>query len=431
MNINKSNQNKKIIYVLIALSTLPLFSLLFLSSELENIISKFASVTGFVGGVLLLWQFIFGIRGVIKNITPDYDWAIKIHSFMGVFGCLFVFSHPVLISLSYNQSLTYIFDIDFSNNFSTFVSFGRIALVLYLFVWITSSIFRKLISYRNWLYIHYLSYPMLFFVIIHPYQIGTILNSNTIIQYYWFFLTLVATVSIVIKIKDILNIGWYRVKLLENIKLPGEIYLLKYKFQTLPNLIPGQYFYIKNKYIGEAHPFSVLDWDETDETITFGIKALGKYTRELENSKVGEIHYLDGAFGQFTIEGQSTEGTKVILAGGIGITPFYRLVLDFNNPKTYLFYANMKIDYALYRDKFKKLLGKNYYDFISHEKIQGDNIVCDIISSNNIKNILKDRNVSTIKFFICGSPGFTKAMINCLKELGVSREMIFIEEFEY
>jgi len=65
------------------------------------------------------------------------------------------------------------------------------------------------------------------------------------------------------------------------------------------------------------------------------------------------------------------------------------------------------------------------------KKVSGKNIVCDVISTSKIKEITSKYDLKNINFFICGSPGFTKGMINCLKELGVSKSKIFIEEFEY
>jgi NAD(P)H-flavin reductase len=272
---------------------------------------------------------------------------------------------------------------------------------------------------------------MLFFILIHPLQIGSILNSNSFVLYYWYFLVSVAILSVLIKIVDIFNLSFRKTKVIDISFYPGDIYIIKYKFnEELPYLFPGQYFYIKNNFFGEAHPFSVLDFDFEAKTISFGIKNLGKFTKYLMNTKVGDSHYLDGPFGEFTVQAQN-EDPKIILAGGIGITPFYRLIKDFGNENTYLFYANQKIDYALYRDKFKDLLKGNYYDFISHEKLNGKNIICDFITTDKIKEIASKFNNENVNYLICGSPMFTKAMLGCLEELKVPKNNILIEEFEY
>jgi len=431
MDYQISQQRKKIVHFLIVLSILPFLLFFILDSELSTGLEKAASLSGFVGGVFLIWQFILGIRGFVKNITADYDWAIKIHTFLGIGGGVAVIAHPVLMSSLNNVNFFAFLFLDFSNTYNSYLSYGKISFILFLIIWLTSAVFRKALTYRNWLYIHYLSYPMLFFMLIHPFQIGTLLNSNIFVLYYWYFLVLVSILSILVKVRDILNFSFQKYQV-ENIDhLPGDIYILTYKVNgNFPKLVPGQYFYIKNRFFSEAHPFSVLDYDEDKKLISFGIKSLGKYTEELKKTKINDSHFIDGPFGEFTVEGQN-EDPKVILAGGIGITPFYRLVKDFGNEDTYLLYSNFKLDYALFREKFKNILSKNYFDFISNEKIDGKNIVCDVISTPKIKELVKNYEKNTINFFICGSPGFTNAMIACLYELGISKSKIFIEEFEY
>jgi predicted ferric reductase len=249
--------------------------------------------------------------------------------------------------------------------------------------------------------------------------------------YYWYLLVGISILAIFYKLLDLTNLSFKKFKIEDISSIPGDLYTITYKIEgNFPELKPGQYYYIKNSFFSEAHPFSLLDYDEENKTITFGIKALGKFTQELKNTKINDFHYLDGPFGEFTFESQNEE-PKVILAGGIGITPFYKLVKEFGNEDTYLLYANFKLDYALFRNKFKELLKNNYFDFISNEKIQGKNIVCEVISTNKIKELISKYDKNSINFLICGSPGFTKGMLNCLNELEVSKEKIFIEEFEY
>lgn len=416
---------------MIFISQVPFLFLILDRSIISNFWFKIANISGFLGTVFLIWQFILGVRGFSKRITTDYDWIIKIHTFLGINGALFVLIHPFLEKLVYKRELDFLFGLNFSNQFEISLTFGKIAFFLFLFVWFSSSLIRKTLKYRLWLYIHYLSYPMLIFVMIHPIKIGTYLNSIPLLFYYWIALCLLSLVIFIFKIGDVSNLSNFKAKLLENKSYPGDIFTLKYKIPDIKkiNIKPGQYFYIKNKFISEAHPFSVLEYDLDSQEITFGIKKLGRFSENLSKSEINEVHYLDGPFGEFTLEGQNSQ-PKVILAGGIGITPFYELLSQFTTPESYLFFANKNIESALYRSKFKEILGKNYYDFIV-DKVEDDkNIFCELISSKRISEILKNQ-VNNYKFFICGSPNFTNSMISCLIELGVNKNSIYIEEFEY
>ena len=431
MNLKRRVLNKQILYIIFVISLLPVLYLFFDNNSVKSFWYKIANITGYLGGVILFWQFFLGIRGVVKRFTSDYDWSIKIHTFLGVFGALFVFAHPILESMIYLRDLRFIFGINFSSSFETQISYGRIAFILFLVVWITSSLFRKKYTYRTWLYVHYLSYPLFFFTLIHPFTIGSYLQNNPVIYYYWVLLCALSAVFVFIKLLDVFNISFSKYKLIEVNQFDGGVYTLKYiplGKKIIPN--PGEYFYIKNNYFGEAHPFSILEFNEDTGELIFGIKDLGRYTHELSLSKSGEIHYLDGSFGEFTFEGFNDD-PKVILAGGIGVTPFYELITRYGTEDTYMFYANSKLSTALYRDKFKKLLGSRYFDFISNEKVGGKNVICSLITTSHLKDILPKDMTNSYKFFVCGSPIFMNSIINCLKEIGVERSQIFIEEFEY
>ena len=230
MDIISSQFRKKLLIYLLLLSILPFLVFFFIDIGIDNFWLKVANLTGFIGSVLIIWQFVLGIRGFIKKITPDYDWAIKIHTYLGISGALFVILHPVLENIVYQKTFLDIFALNFSNIFNTYLSFGKIGFIIYLIIWITSSLARKLFSYRLWLYVHYLSYSMLFFILIHPLQIGSILNSNSFVLYYWYFLVSVAILSVLIKIVDIFNLSFIKTKVIDISFYPGEIYIIKYKF---------------------------------------------------------------------------------------------------------------------------------------------------------------------------------------------------------
>jgi predicted ferric reductase len=273
---------------------------------------------------------------------------------------------------------------------------------------------------------------MALLILAHPLQIGSILQSSFAVFYYWIFICLLFIVIFGVKILDFLCLSYSKYKLIELKDYPGDIFTLKYQPLIKNKIIikPGQYFYIKTGIFSEAHPFSVLEYSEETGEIIFGIKKLGRFSKHLGNSKTNSIHYIDGPFGEFTFEGHNQD-PKIILAGGIGITPFYEVVLRYGTKDTYLFYANKSLEFALYRERFKKLLNNNYFDFVDIPVNPEENVFCEVISAGKIQKILNGKNLNEFKFFICGSPGFTNAMISCILSLGVPKKHIYIEEFEY
>jgi predicted ferric reductase len=431
MTIAKEELNKKLILALYIFSILPFIYLLIADQSIPSFWYRLANISGYIGGVALIWQFVLGNRGVSKYLTSDYDWSLRAHIFLGINGALFVLLHPILEAIVYLKDIRFIFQLDYSSDFNTAVSIGRVAFYLFLLVWFSSSVFRNSFKYRVWLYIHYLSYPMLLAVLVHPKTIGSLLLTYAWLDFYWLFLSILSALFFIVKLKDIFNIGSAKFKLKEKSEFPGGNFI--YTFEPVSHRFTskiGQYFYIKKDFFGEAHPFTIFRFNEPTGEISFGIKLVGKYTQDLAKLNLNEVVYIDGPYGEFTFEGQNSE-PKVIIAGGIGITPFYELVKRYGNEKTYMFYANQLLDYALSRDEFKKMLGDRYFDCISGEKIEQQNVICDFLTAEGIKKNLPADIVNNAKFFICGSPGFMRAEISNLESIGVRKSQIYIEEFGY
>ncbi|SCZ52811.1 ferredoxin reductase family protein [Thiohalomonas denitrificans] len=76
--------------------------------------------------------------------------------------------------------------------------------------------------------------------------------------------------------------------------------------------------------IGEgAHPFTIASADNGDRTVTFDIKALGDYTRQLSRHlSPGSPVQVEGPYGRFDYHRANRRARQIWIAAGIGITPF-------------------------------------------------------------------------------------------------------------
>lgn len=180
------------IYTLLSLfifiSLLP-FLWLFTQTEIAGgLLPAFANISGLLGAAILLWQIIIGNRSIFKIVIPNYPQMLKFHMFLGVYGTFLVLIHPILQIMNYGQNVFYILTPDVSTTFAQNVTYGRIALLLFIIIWITSAIFRKKLKYPNWLSIHHVSYLLIFFVFIHSITIGTYINQFPLLKAYWIFL---------------------------------------------------------------------------------------------------------------------------------------------------------------------------------------------------------------------------------------------------
>ena len=85
----------------------------------------------------------------------------------------------------------------------------------------------------------------------------------------------------------------------------------------------GQFAFITFDPDEGAHPFTIASADRGDRTITFQIKALGDYTRDLARRlRSGQPVKVEGPYGRFELARHNPRATQLWVAGGIGVTPF-------------------------------------------------------------------------------------------------------------
>lgn len=426
-------QSRLLTYLLLACLTAP-FLLLLKGVELSNtplFMITLGSIVGFMGVGLLFFQLLLGLRFLIPRFSRDLVWYNQLHQKTGIYGVVFIFLHPFLKAYTYFGSIKYALLPDFTDPFWIEVSFGRIAFFLLLILWITSAIFRRRLGFRLWKYIHFIAYLVLFFVFLHAPVIGTYLNTYPILMMYWNFLSYLFYFIVIYRLFKFLGFGYSKYKLVQKEHV-GEVFI--YTFECLDNCLKpktGQFCFIKpSKYFGEEHPFTVMNINQRKKQLVFGIKTLGKFTKDLSKLEPGKTILIEGPYGVYTIEGQ-TKVPKVLIAGGIGITPFVRLIDEFGDNQTYLFYCNKTLNKAVLRKELKSKLGNNYIDVISDEKVTENNVIYGSLNAEGIKKYVSKHVVNSALYFICGSEGFYNYYKKMLLDMGISKNAIYYEEFGF
>lgn len=428
---------------LILLTTLP-FLLLFRDlsevypiTDIDIFWPKFifitANITGFIGAALLVWSFLLGFRSLVSLITPDLVWVLGIHKWIGKYGVLLIILHPILEMISYLEGVAWLFVPDLSSQTETHISYGRLAFLLLLIIYITSALIRDRLKFRPWLYVHYLSYPLMFFTFLHANEIGTYLNKYPALKALWF--TLFTLFGILVVYRLVEWGGWlspkYRVvgkyKQTENINV---LVLEPLGRWLLPD--PGQFVYLQLKSFGETHPFSVMEYDSQTGKIILGIKTFGAFTQKIDILEVGNKVNLTGPFGVFTKEAHNDK-PKVLIAGGIGITPFVDVVKKYKTDDTILLYATRSRSQLILHQLFQQALGDNYKVFLSDEaNIQEPNVTSGLITADSLISAVGGQShLNSYQYFLCGPPPFMKGVKQSLITLGVPDPQIFTEEFSY
>jgi ferredoxin-NADP reductase len=181
----------------------------------------------------------------------------------------------------------------------------------------------------------------------------------------------------------------------------------------------------KKGWQNEKRPFTFTCLPNNDY-LEFTIKTYPPHksvTNELLQLKKNDELILHDVFGAISYKGKG-----VFIAGGAGVTPFICIFRhlhskkEINNNK--LIFANKTKADIILEQEFKKLLGKNFINILSDEKVTG------YAHGYITKDFLKD-NIGDINqyFYLCGPPSMMDAIEKQLEHLEVDTEHIVKEKF--
>ena len=146
-------------------------------------------------------------------------------------------------------------------------------------------------------------------------------------------------------------------------------------------------------------------------------------TNELLHLKKNDELILHDVFGDITYKGEG-----VFIAGGAGVTPFIAILryLESKNEigNNKLIFANKTKADIILEDEFKKMLGTNFINILSDEKLDG--YAYGQITEDFIKANCGGMNKM---FYVCGHPPMMEAIEKQLANLKVDEKSIIEEAF--
>jgi len=199
--------------------------------------------------------------------------------------------------------------------------------------------------------------------------------------------------------------------------------------------LPGQYIIvqldIKHQSVQKA--FSLSSSPTETEFIEFTKKFTGhEFSEGLKALQVGDSLNVDGPFGYFTLK--ENENKIVMLAGGIGVTPF-RSMIQYCVDKgidndIVMIYSNKTEDDIIFRDDFQEMMTKHpNFSIVLTCTRPTDNwtSICGRIDRNMIEREVPDFNERM--FYVCGPPVMVESMRELLRSMDIPDNMILFEDF--
>ena len=180
----------------------------------------------------------------------------------------------------------------------------------------------------------------------------------------------------------------------------------------------------KSGWENELRPFTFTSLPQ-DDFVEFIIKTYPTHngvTNQLCSLVAGDELIIGDVFGDIHYKGEG-----VFIAGGAGVTPFIAILKQLEKENKIgnnkLIFANKTKADIILEEKLKSLLGANFSNVLSDEKVEG--YVNGFISSDIIKTKIEGRKY----FYLCGPPPMMEAVVKYLADLGISNEFIVQEAF--
>jgi 3-phenylpropionate/trans-cinnamate dioxygenase ferredoxin reductase subunit len=201
----------------------------------------------------------------------------------------------------------------------------------------------------------------------------------------------------------------------------------------------GQFAWLKigsSCFVFEEHPFTIASTATEPHRKQFTIKALGDFSELLRALRPGRRVYLDGPYGQMTIEGLDSSWGFVFIAGGIGVTPMLSMLRTL-------------ADRGDHRNHLLLLSARTEHDIVMRQEIErlSERLSLQVVyalqqppegwpgESGRIDGAFLDRWLpphgrGRFDYFLCGPPTMVVAVGEQLRERGVPVRRIHSERFE-
>jgi len=167
------------------------------------------------------------------------------------------------------------------------------------------------------------------------------------------------------------------------------------------------------------------------------------FKRVLKSMPIGSVVKIDGPFGSFSLH-NNTARPAIILAGGIGITPFRSIVVHACKEKfphrILLFYSNRRPEDAAFLEELSSLQNENpnYNLIATMTKIQNSNnpwkgekslINQELLDRHFPDRVAPARQTGAAIYYVAGPPAMVNGLRTMLTDAGVDTDDIRSEEF--
>lgn len=430
------------LYVAIALAPVALAALQDLPRRPWN--QELSSGLAMVAFALLLMEFLLAGRGRWLSRAIGMDVTMRVHQFAGIAALVLLAIHPLLYGPMHSEPQIW----DVMRNRSVVLTnaamvSGVLGLLLLAALAALAALRNRLgWAYETWRLVHALgALAVAGLGLHHTLATGRYANDFASAAF-WMSATALAVAAIakVYAIDPLLALRRrHRVAAVEReaertwrVRLePAAGRPLRFR--------GGQFVWLKlGRALGHIteHPFSIASGPSPDGRIDLLIKEAGDFTRAIGKVAPGTPAFLDGPYGNFTLEGRAGEGL-VLIAGGIGVAPLLSILHDLagrgDTRPVKLIYGNRIAAQIAATAELQSLAQRLRLEVVQvlSEPPPDWSGLRGVLDAQVLKACLPTERRERWLYFVCGPVEMIDAVELALDQAGVPLGQIVSERFRY
>ncbi len=200
---------------------------------------------------------------------------------------------------------------------------------------------------------------------------------------------------------------------------------------------PGQFVWLHLRHSPFAmaeHPFSISSSAQDSSAIEVTVKELGDFTARIGDVTLGELAYVDGPYGQFSVDRHRARAYGFIV-GGVGITPVMSMLRTMaarrDTRPLVLLYAASSLEEMTFREEIETLAaGVLNLDFVAvpARPEPGWTGASGFVTQELIERTFGPGRTE-FEYFVCGPEPMMRAVSVALGASGVHASQIRYELF--
>ncbi|MEP3590399.1 MAG: ferredoxin reductase family protein [Marinobacter sp.] len=400
---------------------------------------ELASGFGMLAFSMVLMEFILSGRFKVISNGVGMDVTMRLHQMMARTALVFALLHPFLYQGTpsggprpWDPTRELTLTTDFSALASGIAAFLLLPTLALLAIGRTQLDFK----YETWRLLHGIGALLIAVLLLHHTVSAGRYGSQPVITWVWLAMTGVAVgslLSVYLLVPLLQKARPWRVTSVTQLTSEQWELTVKPEGHRGFDFKAGQFVWLNvghSPFSMKENPFSICSAPASGAEITFMIRELGDFTRTIGQVKPGTVAYLDGPYGNLSVEGRDEPGIALI-AGGVGLAPLLSILrqlrLSGDARKVRVLYGNRVVDQIANRDE----LNADDVVYGLSEPPEAWAGETGLIDAALLDRVLSETEFSEWLFVMCGPRGMMDGVEDHLMSRGTPSHRILSERFNY